>query len=92
MAYMKKIPLATLKGYFVKTEVDTETFSEMMNTLSKEVSSAEDSTWAGDFMLTLAKSFKFDTTIMFVDDEEEAYISKVIGEIRKVDATKADQV
>ena len=43
-------------------------------------------------MIALAKSFKFDMTIMFAEDEENEYISKVIGEIRKVDATKADQV
>ena len=42
------------------------------------------------FMMDLTKSFKFDMTIMFAEDEENEYISSVVGKIRAVDATKAD--
>lgn len=63
-----------------------------MKTLSEKVSGAEDCKWAHILMTSLSKAFKFDTTIMFADDEEIEYISNVIGKIRAIDDTKADQL
>lgn len=92
LAYLKRIPVATLKGYFVKTELETETFSEILRTLSEKVSGAEDAKWAHTFMINISKAFKFDMTLMFIEDEEIDYISSIVSKIRTVDATKADEV
>ena len=43
-------------------------------------------------MMDLSKSFKFDMTIMFAEDEENGYIRNIVSKIREVDAAKADQV
>lgn len=90
--YLKKIPFATLKSYFAKTEIETAVFSEILRTVSIGVDGAEDIKWAGDFMMTLAASFKFDMTLMMIDSEEESYISQITTKIRTVDTDKADQV
>ena len=39
IAYLKRIPSATLRSYFVKTELETETFSEVLRTLDDKVTS-----------------------------------------------------
>mmetsp|Transcript_8207 Transcript_8207/g.11366 ORF Transcript_8207/g.11366 Transcript_8207/m.11366 type:complete len:109 (-) Transcript_8207:178-504(-) len=75
LAYIKRIPIATIKGYFTKTELDTQTFSEVLQCMAEKLSGAEECTWAIDFMLTLSKSFKFDVTIMFLEDEENEFVS-----------------
>ena len=92
LTYLKRIPTATMNGYFVKTELETETFAEILRTLSEKVTSTDDCTWAHNFMMGMSKSFKFDMTIMFIEDEEIDYISTIVGKIRAVDAGKADQV
>ena len=97
LAYLKRIPSATLRSYFVKTELETETFSEMLRTLDDKISAGSSSNddecnWAYTFMMDLSKSFKFDMTIMFAEDEENGYIRNIVSKIREVDATKADQV
>ena len=43
-------------------------------------------------MMDLSKSFKFDMTIMFAEDDENKYIRNVVGKIRGVDSAKADEV
>ena len=35
LAYLKRIPLATLQSYFTKTEIETATFSEILKTLAE---------------------------------------------------------
>lgn len=92
LAYLKRIPSDTLKGYFVKTELETGIFSEILRTLSDKISGAEDCNWAHGFMMDLSKSFKFDMTIMFAEDEEIAHIKDIVGKIRAVDSSKADQI
>ena len=92
LAYLKKIPLATLKSYFTKTELETATFSEILRTLSEKISGADDCNWATDFLQALAKSFKFDMTVMFMEDEENEYVSQIVSKIRAVDSAKADQI
>ena len=91
MAYLKRIPLATVQGYFVKTELDTQTFSEVLGCLAAELTS-DDATWAIDFLLTLAKSFKFDVTIMFLEEEEIAFVATIVEKLRAVDSAKADEI
>lgn len=90
LAYLKRIPSATLKGYFVKTELETGIFSEILRTLDDKISGSEDCNWAYTFMMDLSKSFKFDMTIMFAEDEENGYIRNIVSKIREVDAAKAD--
>ena len=63
-----------------------------MRTLDDKVDGAEDCNWAYGFMMDLSKSFKFDMTIMFAEDEENQYINNIVGKIRAVDAAKADEV
>lgn len=92
LEYLKRIPLKTLQGYFTKTELETATFSEILRTLAKKVEGAENSRWAGNFLVTLAKAFKFDMVVMFIEDEEEEWINEIVGKIRTVDATQADKV
>ena len=70
ITYLRKIPLQSIKSFFVKTEVETATFAEIMRTLAESVNGAEDAKWAGDFMMALSTASKFDTTIMFAEDEE----------------------
>ena len=82
--------METIKKYFQKTELETGTFTEIMRTLSEKVSGEEECNWAHAFMDNLSKAFKFDMTIMFAEDEENEYISNVIGKIRAVDSAKAD--
>lgn len=43
-------------------------------------------------MTTLSKSFKFDMTIMFLEDEENENIQKIVTKIREIDAGKADAI
>lgn len=90
LAYLKRIPCATLKTYFVKTEIETATISEILRTLASEVSGQEDCIWAFEFMMTLSKSFKFDTTVMFFDDEENEWVDQIVKKITTVDSAKAD--
>ena len=92
MAYLKRIPSNTLKGFFGKTELDTGTFSEILRTLDDRVSGPEDCKWAHTFMMDLSKSFKFDMTIMFAEDEENEYIRNIVNKIRAVDTAKACEV
>mgnify|MGYP001021111011 CR=1 FL=1 len=54
--------------------------------------SAEDCHWTVDFLLALTKSFKFDMAIMFLEDEENAWVASIVSKIRAVDSAKADQV
>ena len=91
LSYLKRIPLDTIKGYFSKTELETQTFSDILECLASKLGSA-DVTWAHDFMMTLSKSFKFDMTIMFIEDEENASIRSIVSKIREVDAGKADAI
>ncbi len=92
LAYLKRIPLKTLSGYFTKTELETASFSEILRTLAEKVEGAEDAKWAADFLITLSKSFKFDMTVMFIEDEEEEWVSQIVDKIKPVNAEKADQV
>lgn len=92
LEYLKRIPLKTLQGYFTKTELETATFSEILRTLAKKVEGAEDSKWAGNFLVTLSKAFKFDMVVMFIEDEEEEWVNEIVSKIRTVDATQADKV
>ena len=92
LAYLKRIPLDTIKGYFNKTELETQTFSDILECLASKLSGADDVAWAHDFMTTLSKSFKFDMTIMFLEDEENENIQKIVTKIREIDAGKADAI
>ena len=74
ITYLKKIPLESIRSYFVKTELETATFAEIMRTLAESVNGAEDAKWAAGFMLALSTASKFDTTIMFAEDEEQENI------------------
>jgi len=91
LSYLKRIPLDTVKGYFSRTELETQTFSDILECLAGKLSSA-DVTWAHDFMMTLSKSFKFDMTIMFLEDEENASIRSIVSKVREVDSDKADAI
>ena len=63
-----------------------------MRTLAVSVSGADDSKWAAEFMMALSSAHKFDTTIMFAEDEEVDNIQKMVAKIREVDSDKADQI
>lgn len=56
------------------------------------MSGAEDTTWAYNFLTVLSKSLKFDMTIMFLEDEENDFVSKIVAKIREVDSGKADEI
>lgn len=43
-------------------------------------------------MLALSKTFKLDMLLMFVEDQESAYINTIVAKIREVDPAKADKV
>lgn len=90
LAYLKRIPMDTLRGYFTKTELESQTFSDILRCLADKVSDSEDALWASDFMLALSKSYKFDMAIMFLEDEENEYISKIVAKIKQFNATKAE--
>ena len=92
MAFLRKIPAATLQGYFKSTELEAATFGEVLHTLAEHVTTPEDCTWAHGWMTALSKAFKFDTTMMFASDDEIAYANSVIEKIRAVDGSKADQL
>jgi len=64
----------------------------MMQCMAEKLSGAEDVQWAYDFMTTLSKSIKFDMTIMFLEDEENEFISQIVTKIREVDSGKADEI
>lgn len=34
LAYLKRIPIATMRGYFSKTELETQTFSDILECLA----------------------------------------------------------
>lgn len=91
-SYLRRIPLATFKGYFTKTEVETAIFSEILRTLAEKVTSPEESKWAYDFLITLSKAFKFDMIMMFAEDAEVENIAKIVAKIREVDSAKADEI
>ena len=38
LAYLKRIPTNKLKSYFVKTELETATFNEILRTLDEKLS------------------------------------------------------
>ena len=63
----------------------------MLGCLAAELTS-DDATWAIDFLLTLAKSFKFDVTIMFLEEEEIAFVATIVEKLRAVDSGKADEI
>jgi len=92
LAYLKRIPLPTLKSYFNKTEIESATINEILRTLAKEIASQEDTNWAHDFLVALSKSFKFDTTVMFFDDEENESVDQIVKKIAAVDSAKADEI
>lgn len=78
MAFLKKIPAATLQGYYKSTELEAATFGEVLHTLAEKVTSPEDCTWAHCFMMALSKAYKFDTTMMFASDEEIEHANSII--------------
>ena len=75
ITYLKRIPLATYHAYFVKAEIETGIFSEILKTLAEKVDGEEETAWAADFMIALTKASKFDMTIMFAEDEDNAHIA-----------------
>ena len=92
LLYLKRIPLKTMQGYFTKTELETATFSEILRTMASKVEGTDDATWAGNFLVALSKSFKFDMTVMFIEDEEEQWVSEIVEKIKTVDAAQAEKV
>lgn len=73
--YLKRIPVATFKTYFIKSEVETAIFSEILRTLAEKLTTPEDYKWAYNFLMTLSKAFKFDMIMMFAEDAEIGHIA-----------------
>ncbi len=84
--YLKKMPLATLEGYFKRTEVPVEILQGVLSALKGAESSEE---WTGKMLLSLAKSDNFDMTLMFCEEEELDCVRAIAG---RLDGTIAREV
>ena len=92
-AYLKNIPLEKIKELFKKSEVPTEVFSGILQTINNYgLNSAADKKWSGNFMQSLAKANNFEMTLMFAGSSDNKMIDEIVSKIRKDDAELANKV
>ena len=92
MTFLKKIPIATIESYFKKTELDPVTLSKLLHTIAKQITSTDDCNWAHDFIMTLTKAYKFDTTMMLAGDDLNADVQIIVEKLSWVDQLKSSQI
>ena len=92
MTFLKKIPIATVEGYFKKTELDPVTFGKLLHTIANQITSTDDCIWAHNFIMTLTKAYKFDTTMMLAGDDLNADVQTIAEKLSWVDQRKSSQI
>lgn len=84
LAYLKRIPLSTLEGYFKKSEMSVELLSGILSVLVLE----GEQTWVGDFLLSLGKAENFEMTLMFAEDKEKKLIKDIVSKLPATHSSK----
>ena len=77
LAYLKQIPLATLEGYFKRSEMSVELLSGILEVLTLEA----EQNWVGNFLLSLGKAENFEMTLMFTEEKEKKLIKEIVGKL-----------
>lgn len=78
LSYLKQIPLASIESYFKKVDVPFDVLCGILDALKTEVKEVE---WVGKFMVSLAKAYNFDMTLMFIEDKETDAIKTIISHL-----------
>jgi hypothetical protein len=78
VTYLRNIPVKQIEAYFKRTELESETLSDILETLTHSTDSKENCIWAASFMQALAKADNFELTISFAEDADKRRIEQIL--------------
>ena len=83
LTYLKNIPVKTIESYFKRTEVESETLSAILETISSKGTTTEtECVWAAAFLVALSKADNFELTASFAEDADRERLGKIVKAIR----------
>ena len=82
IAYLKNIPVQQIEAYFRKTEIEVETLSAILTTLTQGLHTKDDCVWAANFLISLTKADNFELTISFAEDVDKENMQLVLSKIK----------
>lgn len=50
VAYLRNIPVKQIEAYFKRTEIESETLSDILETMTHGLATADDCLWAGSYL------------------------------------------